>query len=58
MSAPAQHQRYASERASHSPALGDPVPHHIDAALVGDPAADPSTVDAVQRASGSSLCSR
>jgi hypothetical protein len=30
-------------------ALGDPVPHHIDAALVGDPATHQRTVDAVQR---------
>jgi hypothetical protein len=35
--------------ASYSLALGDPVPHHIDAALVGDPAEQASTVDAVQR---------
>jgi hypothetical protein len=35
--------------ASYSLALGDPVPHHIDAALVGDPAEHESTVDAVQQ---------
>jgi hypothetical protein len=34
--------------ASYTLALGDPVPHHIDAALVGDPAGQQSTVDAVQ----------
>ena len=34
--------------ASYSLALGDPVPHHIDAALVDDSAAEASTVDAVQ----------
>jgi hypothetical protein len=30
-------------------ALGDPVPRHIDAALVGDPAQHPRTVEAVER---------
>jgi hypothetical protein len=35
--------------ASYSLALGDPVPRHIDAALVGDPAAQSSTVDSAQR---------
>ena len=30
-------------------ALADPVPHRIDAALVGDPAAHPAAVDAVER---------
>ena len=30
-------------------ALGDPVPHRIDAALVGDPAAHMRTIDAVER---------
>lgn len=65
MSAPAEHHRSATERAviiavlavvmgslfvaSYSLALGDPVPRHIDAALVGDPAEHESTVDAVQR---------
>jgi hypothetical protein len=65
MSAPAEHHRSATERAviiavlavvmgslfvaSYSLALGDPVPHHIDAALVGDPAEHESTVDAVQQ---------
>jgi hypothetical protein len=34
--------------ASYTLALGAPVPHHIDAALVGDPAGQESTVDAVQ----------
>jgi hypothetical protein len=65
MSAPTEHHRSATERAviiamlavimgslfvaSYSLALGDPVPHHIDAALVGDPAKHESTVDGVQR---------
>jgi hypothetical protein len=30
-------------------ALGDPVPHYIDAGLVGDPAGQAGTVDAAQR---------
>jgi hypothetical protein len=30
-------------------ALGDPVPHRIDAALVGDPAAHPRTIAAVEQ---------
>ena len=34
---------------SYSLALGDPVPHRIDAALVGDPTSHPRTVDAVER---------
>jgi hypothetical protein len=71
MSALAEHHRSATERAvviavlaivmgslfvaSYSLALGDPVPHHIDAALVGDPAARASTVDAVQRVAGDGL---
>jgi hypothetical protein len=71
MSAPAEHHRSATERAvviavlaivmgslfvaSYSLALGDPVPHHIDAALVGDPAEHASTVDAVQRVAGDGL---
>jgi hypothetical protein len=33
---------------SYSIALGDPVPHHIDAALVGDPATHAGTVDAAE----------
>jgi hypothetical protein len=33
---------------TYSLALGDPVPHQIDAALVGDPASDRETVNAVQ----------
>jgi len=65
MSAPTEHHRSATERAviiavlaivmgslfvaSYSLALGDPVPHHIDAALVGDPTEHMSTVDTVQR---------
>jgi hypothetical protein len=34
---------------SYSLALGDPVPHRIDAALVGDPAGNAPTVGAVER---------
>ncbi|MDT7801200.1 MAG: hypothetical protein QOI78_4633 [Actinomycetota bacterium] len=65
MSAPTEHRRSATRRAvviavlavvmgslfvaSYSLALGDPVPHRIEAALVGDPATHESTVDAVQR---------
>jgi hypothetical protein len=41
--------------ASYSLALGDPVPHHIDAALVGDPAAHTPTVRAVERVAQDSL---
>src|SRR3954447_7702558 len=33
---------------TYSLALGDPVPRRIDAALVGDPAAQPRTVNAVE----------
>lgn len=40
---------------SYSLALGDPVPHRIDAGLVGDPTAHKRTVDAVQRVAGGSL---
>jgi hypothetical protein len=36
-------------------ALGDPVPRRIDAALVGDPRADPGTVKAVQGVAENSL---
>ena len=36
-------------------ALGDPVPHHIDAALIGDPAASPRTVAAVEKVAGDKL---
>jgi hypothetical protein len=36
-------------------ALADPVPHRIDAALVGEPADHPSTVDAVERVAKHSL---
>ncbi|WP_329045813.1 hypothetical protein OG738_29905 [Amycolatopsis sp. NBC_01488] len=65
MSAPTEHRRSATRRAvviaalavvmgslfvaSYSLALGDPVPHRIEAALVGDPAGHESTVDSVQR---------
>jgi hypothetical protein len=40
---------------TYSLALGDPVPRRIDAALVGDPAAQPRTVDAVQGVAGGKL---
>jgi hypothetical protein len=41
--------------ASYSLALGDPVPHRIDAALLGDPRGNERTVDAVQRVAEGSL---
>lgn len=41
--------------ASYSLALGDPVPHHIDAAIVGNPAANAQTVRAVQHVAQDSL---
>jgi hypothetical protein len=40
---------------TYSLALGDPAPHRIDAALVGDRAAHAQTVDAVQRVANDSL---
>jgi hypothetical protein len=40
---------------SYSLALGDPVPHRIDAALVGDPTGQPGTVEAVERVARGSL---
>jgi len=40
---------------SYTLALGDPVPHRIDAGLVGDPAGQAGTVDAVQRVARGSL---
>jgi hypothetical protein len=40
---------------SYTLALGDPVPHRIDAALVGDPAQQAATVDAVQKVADDSL---
>ena len=40
---------------SYSLALGDPVPHRIDAALVGDPTSHPCTVDAVEGVARGSL---
>src|SRR5919112_2239749 len=40
---------------TYSLALGDPVPHHIDAALVGDPETHPRTVDAVQHVARDNL---
>jgi Protein of unknown function (DUF3533) len=36
-------------------ALGDPVPHRIDAALVGDPANHPAMVEALEQATDGSL---
>jgi hypothetical protein len=44
--------------ATYSLALGDPVPHRIDAGLVGTPAAQPRTVDAVERVVNGSLVFR
>ena len=43
---------------SYSLALGDPVPHRIEAALVGDPTGHASTVDAVEHVAGGSLVFR
>jgi hypothetical protein len=43
---------------AYSLALGDPIPHRIDAALVGDPTAHPSTVDALQGVADGSLVFR
>jgi hypothetical protein len=40
---------------TYSLALGDPVPRRIDAALVGDPAAQPRTVEAVEAVAGGKL---
>ena len=40
---------------SYTLALGDPVPHHIDAGLVGDPAGQAGTVNAVQSVARGSL---
>jgi hypothetical protein len=40
---------------AYSFALGDPVPHRIDAALVGDPAGQAHTVHAMQRVARDSL---
>ena len=40
---------------SYSLALGDPVPHGIDAALVGDPNGHEGTVGAVERVAEGSL---
>jgi hypothetical protein len=44
--------------ASYSLALGDPVPHGIDAALVGNPKGDAGTVDAVERVAQNELLFR
>jgi hypothetical protein len=43
---------------SYSIALADPVPHHIDAALVGEPAGQARTVAAVQSVAHDSLAFR
>jgi hypothetical protein len=40
---------------SYSLALGDPVPHRIDAALVGSPTSQAGTIDAVERVASNSL---
>jgi hypothetical protein len=40
---------------SYSLALGDPVPHRIDAALVGDPTSHPRTVGAAERVADGGL---
>ena len=40
---------------SYSIALGDPMPHRIDAALVGDPAGQAGTVAAVESVADGSL---
>jgi hypothetical protein len=41
--------------ATYTLGLGDPVPHHIDAAVVGDPQTKPATVKAVQGVAQNSL---
>src|ERR671930_424609 len=43
---------------TYSLALGDPVPHRIDAAVVGNPAAHKQTVHAVQTVAGGTLVFR
>jgi hypothetical protein len=40
---------------SYSLALGDPIPHRIQVALVGDPTGHASTVDALERVAHGSL---
>ena len=40
---------------TYSLALGDPVPHRVEAVIVGDPAAHAATVDAVQEVAQDSL---
>jgi hypothetical protein len=40
---------------TYSLALGDPVPHHIKVALVGDPAASPRTIAAVEKVADDKL---
>jgi hypothetical protein len=43
---------------SYSLALGDPVPHHIDAALVGDRTGNPAAVDAAEQVARGGLVFR
>jgi hypothetical protein len=40
---------------TYSLALADPVPHRIDGAMVGDPAANESAVEAVERVARGAL---
>lgn len=40
---------------TYSLALGDPVPHRIKAALIGDPAGSPRTIAAVEKVAGDKL---
>lgn len=40
---------------TYSLALGDPVPHHIKAALIGDPGASPQTIAAVDKVADDKL---
>src|SRR5271167_2272572 len=40
---------------TYSLALADPVPHHIKAALIGDPAASPRTIAAVEKVADGKL---
>jgi hypothetical protein len=40
---------------TYSLALGDPVPHHIKAALIGDPNASPQTIAAVEKVADDKL---
>jgi hypothetical protein len=43
---------------SYSLSLGDPVPHHLHAAVVGDPSAHPGTVRALENVGGGSVVFR